>query len=262
MSEYSFVKAGKLKFKGSTDASSSSKKKKHKKKRKHEKEVKDVREEEAEKYGGWWQTSKPEEITGTIAIEIGNNTYIYAMDNGKFTLGAPNHDPSIGPSPPEQLIAITISDTKIALKSGYGKYIAVNAENEVIGRSDAVGSREQWEPVFQDGKTALQGYNGRFISCNSQGDIVAVSTKAGPEEMLKIRSNRSLVKKQKKSEEDRGDLKECEVSYVKKFQSFEDRRLRVNQEDQSNLERAQTSGKLHEELLDRREKMKADRYCK
>lgn len=39
---------------------------------------------------------------------------------------------------------------RIALKSGYGKYLGVNAEGLVVGRSDAIGSREQWEPVFQD----------------------------------------------------------------------------------------------------------------
>lgn len=39
---------------------------------------------------------------------------------------------------------------RIALKSGYGKYLGVNSEGLVVGRSDAIGAREQWEPVFQD----------------------------------------------------------------------------------------------------------------
>lgn len=39
---------------------------------------------------------------------------------------------------------------RIALKSGYGKYLGINSEGVVVGRSDAIGSREQWEPVFQD----------------------------------------------------------------------------------------------------------------
>ncbi len=39
---------------------------------------------------------------------------------------------------------------RIALKSGYGKYVGINSEGVVVGRSDAIGSREQWEPVFQD----------------------------------------------------------------------------------------------------------------
>ena len=48
----------------------------------------------------------------------------------------------------------------------------------------------------------------------------------------------------------------------KKFQSWEDRRVRVCGESRDRLESAQQSGKLHEALLDRRERMKADRYCK
>lgn len=43
-----------------------------------------------------------------------------------------------------------LSCCRIALKSGYGKYLGINSEGLVVGRSDAIGSREQWEPVFQD----------------------------------------------------------------------------------------------------------------
>lgn len=36
------------------------------------------------------------------------------------------------------------------MKSGYGKYLGINSEGLVVGRSDAIGAREQWEAVFQD----------------------------------------------------------------------------------------------------------------
>lgn len=39
---------------------------------------------------------------------------------------------------------------RIALKSGYGRYLGINSEGLVVGRSDAIGPREQWEPVFQE----------------------------------------------------------------------------------------------------------------
>ena len=42
-----------------------------------------------------------------------------------------------------------MNDTKVALKSGYGKYLRVDKDGAVTGRSDAVGPMEQWEPVFQ-----------------------------------------------------------------------------------------------------------------
>lgn len=43
----------------------------------------------------------------------------------------------------------------------------------------------------------------------------------------------------------------CSVNYRKKFQSFQDRRLLVNEGDSSTLKRARTDGKFHETLLDR-----------
>lgn len=37
----------------------------------------------------------------------------------------------------------------------------------------------------------------------------------------------------------------------KKFQSFQDRKLRVNEDDSGMLKKARTEGKFHEALLDR-----------
>ena len=55
-----------------------------------------------------------------------------------------------GPDPAEEFTVVRVSDTKIALKTGYGRYVSVNAAGELVGRTEAIGPRETWEPVFED----------------------------------------------------------------------------------------------------------------
>uniref|UniRef100_H2Z7V4 Protein FRG1 homolog n=1 Tax=Ciona savignyi TaxID=51511 RepID=H2Z7V4_CIOSA len=183
MSDYQKVKTTKLTFKGEKRKKPKEKKKKHKKRKRDEEEIKKEKEfeEDMKSHGGWWKTSNIEEFKGIVAIEMGNHTYISAMDNGYFTIGAPRPEGD-GPDLPEQLTCIVVSTTKIALKTGFGKYLSVDRSNKVVGISDAVSSKEQWEPVFEEGKLALMASNGCFITCDNEGDIVATSRSAAENE--------------------------------------------------------------------------------
>ena len=55
-----------------------------------------------------------------------------------------------GPDPIEVFTVMKLGDTKVAFKSGYGKYLSVDMQRRVVGRSEAIGNREQFEPVFQE----------------------------------------------------------------------------------------------------------------
>ncbi|XP_053604425.1 protein FRG1 homolog [Plodia interpunctella] len=254
--EYAAVKRGKLILKGDKPKA---KKRKHKKKESSEDAKVD---EDSLKHGGWWKVNRIEDISGSISIEFGNNAYISALDNGLFTIGAPHGDGE-GPSPEEIFTAFPAGENKFALKSGYGKYLGVSKDGVVIGRSDAVGAMEQWEPVFQDGKTAILSSLNKFMSVNSEDSVVAQNQSAGDMEFCSIRSNKTReVNTVVLPAEEQGDLAEVEVNYVKKFQKFQDKKLRVNDGGMIELKRAKVEGNLHETLLDRRSKMKADRYCK
>lgn len=63
-----------------------------------------------------------------------------------------------GPDPEEVLLAIRINDSKIAFKSGFEKYLRIDKDDIVRGVSDAVGSMEQWEPVFQASRPSKAYY--------------------------------------------------------------------------------------------------------
>ncbi|KAF7284343.1 hypothetical protein GWI33_022325 [Rhynchophorus ferrugineus] len=240
MSEYDKVRPGKLKLKGEK---SKGKKRKHKHKSNEDETPRiDV---DTIKHGNWWKITKTEDVTGPVAIEFSQHTYVKALDNGLFTLGAP-HDEGDGPSPEEILTGVFISERKVAFKSGYNKYLKIDKNGIVTGRSDAIGPMEQWEPVFQD------------------DSVVAKSKKASSENMLTIRCHtfKEVNPLKDVPHEEQGSLKQIEINYVKKFQKFQDKRLRLCSEDPKQLKKAKEEGSFHEALLDRRSKMKADRYCK
>lgn len=216
------------------------------------------------KHGGWWRAAKIEEMTGNVAVSFSNQCYVKSLDNGLFTLGAPHYE-NDGPAPEEILTAFIINGTKIAFKSAYNKYLSADPDGRVTGRADAVGPMEQWEPVFENGQMALQGGNGCFMGVDPEDDaIVALRKRVGENEVAVIRScnERDTGVKDVRPAEEKGDIAQVEINYVRKFQKFQDKKLRVNQGDRATLEKAKETGTLHEALLDRRSKMKADRYCK
>ena len=122
---------------------------------------------------------------------------------------------------------------------------------------------EQREPVIDEGKMALLGYN-CFMSLDDEDSVQATAKKAGPEQFLTISCHtfKEVNPSKDVPEEEQGSLKQIEINYVKKFQKFQDKRLRLNSGNQSELKKAKEEGTFHEALLDRRSKMKADRYCK
>ena len=54
------------------------------------------------------------------------------------------------PEPEQVLTVVQVSETKVALKSAFGRYMSVASSGELSGRAEAIGPRETWELVFEE----------------------------------------------------------------------------------------------------------------
>ena len=99
---------------------------------------------------------------------------------------------------------------------------------------------------------------------NTDETLICDKLKAQENEMVKIRTNaeREEDKAAYIPEEERGKVGQVELNYVKKYQKFQDHKIKICSDERDALVKAKQEGDLHEVLLDRRSKMKADRYCK
>ena len=184
---------------------------------------------------------------------------------GKFMLGPPHGDGE-APAPEEIMMALRSGDGKVSLKSGFDKYLRINKDGYLMGVSDAVGSLELFEPVWEDGKCAVLGANGKFWTVDDDDMILADKQSVGPMEVVRIRSNkeREDVNKKSVNPDEVGSAADIELKFTKKFLKFQDKkyRARFDYDSQATIMNAKSDGRLHEALLDRREKMKSDRMCK
>ncbi|MES1903989.1 MAG: Protein frg1, partial [Paramarteilia canceri] len=97
---------------------------------------------------GWRKIHDASFLKGTVAIEVREQQYLMACDNGSIKVSAP-HEKGESPSEQEQFVVLPVEESIIALKTGYEKYIGLNSKMQMIAISDAVGVKERFEPVFQ-----------------------------------------------------------------------------------------------------------------
>uniref|UniRef100_A0A915BXJ5 Uncharacterized protein n=1 Tax=Parascaris univalens TaxID=6257 RepID=A0A915BXJ5_PARUN len=269
-SDYDRAKGGKLKLKGNKSLFKADKKKK---KKKFGDEIAKAVDPDITSHGGWRRINEECDLKGGINISFecadGSNCYLAAMDNGRFTIGGP-HMAGEGPNPEEILTLIkTPDDPKISLKTGYGKYVGVDAEGSLVATADAIGTRERLYVVFQDNKTAVQAVsNNLFLSLkpDSEGYIHAVSRTAADNEIVNLRTDAVPEGPVDwRSAEDKKSARECETAFVKMYQHSKvitkGKQISINMDEKEAIRRAQNEGNLHELLLDRRAKMKSDKYC-
>ena len=250
---YQLAKSSSLKFKGEDH-----KKKKVKRKREHTSHPGELR------HGLFWQVLKAEVLVGNVLIESDSQGYVNAVDDGTVSVAPPSDNPLAMPEPTEVFTVVKVSETRVAIKSAFGRYCSVATESgDLTARAEAMGMLEMFEAVFhgEEGLISFRGSNKKYLTANPGQRVHCYSDSANDDgAAFKIWS---CVEREKKAKTDTdGAVKTVEESFVKKFQSFIGGKLKIHDGDDSELKRAKKEGVLHETLLDRRAAMKADKFCK
>ena len=183
------------------------------------------------------------------------------------------------------------TDAVVSLKCSAGLYLSVDRIGE-ISLAAAVGPREQWTCVSTDNhhRIAFQSCYDTFLSVSLPDDYHGTSSAGvsirgdsesiGLAESFRVFAQHVEIQKRRKMLEEitAKKLKQAlpytviqdpaqasrsfEIQQLRKFQSWGGTKHQVTHRNTEELKQAAEQGHLAETLLDRREKIKADRYCK
>mmetsp|Transcript_18634 Transcript_18634/g.48580 ORF Transcript_18634/g.48580 Transcript_18634/m.48580 type:complete len:273 (+) Transcript_18634:255-1073(+) len=272
MDAYTAVKKSGLKFKGE-------KKKKKKRDKKALAAAAAIAETMEMRHQAFWLVTALDQLVGNVLVETASGGYLTAVDDGTLTTALPrpvDHDPDNMPEPQDIFTLVKVSDTRMALKTAYGRYVtSVPDTGEVTARTEAMGVRELWEPMLgPDGVLHIRSADKKYFSAMRPGDVAhaAAESRDDPGVLFRVHSSASLDKAKPKKrgeyEITGGTLENMETSFAKKFQSYqsqcfkEGETVKVSKEERRRLKEAKKKGRLHEEMLNRRAKLKSDKFCK
>ncbi|KAJ3153736.1 hypothetical protein HDU86_005069 [Geranomyces michiganensis] len=164
----------------------------------------------------------------------------------------------------EVFVATRLPDSaKISFRSAADRYLGVDQFGVVHCDKEARGRGEEWEAVLREDGVALQTGDGRFLRCGEDDAARADADCVGFREVFQVRVQAANKYKAKKAKQEKAlDTEALELESIKKFHSWGGGRLVVSQEDSQDLRKAKQQGQLNEALLDRRAKLKSDKFCK
>ncbi|EJF65807.1 FRG1-like family-domain-containing protein [Dichomitus squalens] len=279
------VRSTKLKFKGE----------KTKKKRKHEDDGDEGpsrrrrKEEDNEASETWVLPEEAHEIRGpTFIMHPSDPSPIcitYDSTRGRIVLQSVDKDKTED-SPSPSIVERTPTDvsqvwvvTRVAgsptinIRTGVGegKFVSCDKHGLVSADREARGPQEEWTPVvFPDGMVAFQNIYEKYLSVDEvAGGQLALrgdSEEVGFGERFWVKIQNKYKKEAHAEERKRKDglidmSAVDEASTNKIYQAWGAGKSIVSVEDKKELKRAKKEGRLAEALLDRRAKLKSDRFC-
>lgn len=154
---------------------------------------------------------------------------------------------------------------------GEGKFLSCDKHGIVSADREARGPQEEWTPVvFPDGMVAFQNIYEKYLAVDEvAGGQLALrgdSEEVGFRERFWVKIQ-SKYKKEAHAEEKKRkegmslDANVDEASVNKLYQAWGAGRSVLSADDKKELKKAKKEGRLAEALLDRRAKLKSDRFC-
>ncbi|KIK08198.1 hypothetical protein K443DRAFT_672688 [Laccaria amethystina LaAM-08-1] len=154
---------------------------------------------------------------------------------------------------------------------GEGKFLSSDAHGLVSADRDARGPQEEWTPVvLPDGMVAFMNVYEKYLSVDEVAggslQLRADSEDVGFAERFWVKIQYKYQKEANEEEMKRKDgltglPKINETSSNRLFQTWGAGRIVVSHEDKKELKQARKEGRLAEAMLDRRSKLKSDRFC-
>jgi len=155
--------------------------------------------------------------------------------------------------------------------TGEGKFLSCDAHGLVSSDRDARGPQEEWTPVvLPDGMVAFMNIYEKYLGVDEaaggtlqlRGDseVVGFAERFWVKIQHKYKKEACEEEKKKKDGET-GPPKIDEASSNHIYQAWGAGRSIVSIEDKKELKRARKEGRLAEAMLDRRSKLKSDRFC-
>ncbi|KAI0093678.1 FRG1-like family-domain-containing protein [Irpex rosettiformis] len=154
---------------------------------------------------------------------------------------------------------------------GEGKFISCDKHGIVSADREARGPQEEWTPVvFPDGMVAFQNVYENYLSVDEvaggqlslRGDSEEVGFKERFWVKIQSKYKKEAHEEEKKRKEGMSvDPNIDEASTNKIYQAWGAGKSVVSVDDKKALKKAKKEGRLAEALLDRRAKLKSDRFC-
>jgi len=276
------LRASKLVFKGD-------KPKKRKRKRRED----DAHAEDTVDPQTWVQPENEIEVLGpTFIVHPANPPVCIAFDSTRDRITFPPLQPSASSSSSDTSPLLSLTPTEVPhvwvvtrvagtgtinIRTPTGKFLSCDVHGLVSADREARGPQEEWVPVILSDteppmvafKSMYEKYMGVDEVAGGNLALRADADAIGFQETFFVRVQFEYKKKATEEEKKKHLDTETEVHYGKvdeasinsKFQLWGAGRRVISKDDKRELKKARNEGRLNEALLDRRAKLKSDRFC-